>query len=165
MADEPLWPYAPATLGRRFGQILKALGLVSASGAPQFTLASLRPGRATHWLQITEDAEYVRRNGRWLSTRVLEIYLQETTSATFHDHISQEAKSRIQALDNEWYPSKSHLPQGQFYSRANMASIVVMQGVGESAYVQWLQSQTMAMQPSIQSKARQELEKVSEWKS
>lgn len=100
--DEPLWPFAPATLRKRFGQILKALGLVSANGTPQFTLASLRPGGATHWLQITEDAEYVRRKGRWLSTRVLEIYLQETPFATFYDHISKEAKSRIEALCKEF---------------------------------------------------------------
>ena len=39
---------------------------------------------ATYWLAVTEDAEFVR-GGRWLSTRVLEIYLQEASLCTYAD--------------------------------------------------------------------------------
>eukprot|EP00438_Fugacium_kawagutii_P001143 Skav218134 [mRNA] locus=scaffold759:371388:377624:- [translate_table: standard] len=53
---------------------------------------------ATYWLSVTEDAEYVRRKGRWLSTRVLEIYLQETAVATFTEKITPVAMSRISRL-------------------------------------------------------------------
>ena len=54
-----------------------------------------RPGGATYWLLETEDAEYVRRKGRWLSTRVLEIYLQEASVATYDRRMSDDTKSRI----------------------------------------------------------------------
>jgi len=63
-----------------------------------YSVASLRPGGATHWLQVTEDAEYVRRKGKWISSRVLEIYLQEAAVATFEDQVTAEAKSRISSL-------------------------------------------------------------------
>lgn len=101
-ADQPLWPFAPALLRRRFGVILAMLGLDRNGGSQLFTLASLRPGGATHWLQITEDAEFVRRKGRWLSTRVLEIYLQETAFATYQQHLTEKTRNRIQHLCNEF---------------------------------------------------------------
>ena len=40
-------------------------------------------GGATWFLLPTEDAEMLRRRGRWLSSRVMEIYLQEVTSLQF----------------------------------------------------------------------------------
>lgn len=46
-----------------------------------FDLASLRPGGATLLLR-TEDLELIRRRGRWLSSRVMEIYLQEVMATT-----------------------------------------------------------------------------------
>jgi hypothetical protein len=75
--DERLWPWSPSKLRRRFALLLAALGIADSQGCSHFNLSSLRPGGATHWLAQTEDAEFVRRKGRWLSTRVLEIYLQE----------------------------------------------------------------------------------------
>ena len=75
-----------------------ALGIVRSSGGEQYSLSSLRPGGATFYLQFTEDAEYVRRKGRWLSTRVLEIYLQEASVATYHDKLSPWTRSRIEEL-------------------------------------------------------------------
>ena len=75
--DERLWPWSPSKLRRRFALLLAALGIADSQGCSHVNLSSLRPGGATHWLAQTEDAEFVRRKGRWLSTRVLEIYLQE----------------------------------------------------------------------------------------
>ena len=83
-AHERLWPWSPSRLRKGSSLLLAALGLAEgAEGCTQYSLASLRPGGATFWLSVTEDAEYVRRKGRWLSTRVLEIYLQETSVATY----------------------------------------------------------------------------------
>ena len=73
-----LWPYSASTLRKRFAQLQIALGLGSTERGQRlpYSLASLRPGGATYWLQATEDVEYVRRKGRLLSGRVLEIHLR-----------------------------------------------------------------------------------------
>ena len=63
-----------------------------------YSLSSLRPGGATFWLQKTEDAEYVRRKGRWLSTRVLEVYLQESVFTTYTQKMTVESQSRVNHL-------------------------------------------------------------------
>lgn len=103
--SDPLWPWSPATMRRRFSQLQSALGVVQGpERTPQYTLSSLRPGGATFWLQATEDAEYVRRKGRWLSTRVLEVYLQETSVSTFTQRLSKETKSRVTDLCKQ-FPS------------------------------------------------------------
>ena len=97
--SEPLWPLSPATLRKRFSCLLAALGIAPREdGSYIYSLSSLRPGGATYWLAATEDAEFVRRKGRWLSTRVLEIYLQETSVATYQRNLSEETKSRINDL-------------------------------------------------------------------
>jgi hypothetical protein len=96
---EPLWPFSSATLRRRFTCLLAALGMtVGEDGQMPYSLGSLRPGGATYWLAETEDAEFVRRKGRWLSTRVLEIYLQEAAVATYDKKLSSVTKSRIADL-------------------------------------------------------------------
>ena len=97
--SEFLWHQSPATLRRRFATLLSALGLaVGPDGNHIYSLSSLQPGGATFWLQATEDSEFVRRKGRWLSTRVLEIYLQESAISTFHRRLSIETRSRIDHL-------------------------------------------------------------------
>ena len=80
-----LWPFSAATLRSRFTCLLKALDLPTSktSAGRPFELSSLRPGGATWMLNITENAELVRRRGRWLSHRVMEIYLQEVQVATY----------------------------------------------------------------------------------
>lgn len=99
LPGEPLWPFSPATLRRRFTCLLAALGMtVGEDGQMPYSLSSLRPGGATYWLAETEDAEFVRRKGRWLSTRVLEIYLQEAAVATYDKKLSSVTKSRIADL-------------------------------------------------------------------
>lgn len=105
LPSEMLWPFSPATLRRRFACLLSALGLgPGADGQLPYSLSSLRPGGATYWLLETEDAEYVRRKGRWLSTRVLEIYLQEASVATYDRRMSDVTKSRIASLSKQ-FPS------------------------------------------------------------
>ena len=76
---------------------LRALFLIVSGPSPCMSRGAIiaRPGGATYWLLETEDAEYVRRKGRWLSTRVLEIYLQEASVATYDRRMSDDTKSRI----------------------------------------------------------------------
>ena len=110
-----LWHQSPATLRRKFACLLAALGLAQRrDGTFQFSLSSLRPGGATYWLAATEDAEFVRRKGRWLSTRVLEIYLQEASVSTYDRSLSLETKSRIKNLCNVY---SSVLEKAIFFKR------------------------------------------------
>lgn len=63
-----LWGYSAQTFRGRLQQLLRAL---------------LRPGGATWILQRTEDSELVRRRGRWINSKVMEIYIQELSSIQF----------------------------------------------------------------------------------
>ena len=80
-----LWPHSGQTLRLRFNKILAALGLAGGlPGAPRgLDLGSLRAGGATWMLQTTEDSELVRRRGRWLNARTMEIYIQESSALQF----------------------------------------------------------------------------------
>lgn len=80
-----LWPHSGQTLRLRFNKILAALGLAGGlPGAPRgLDLGSLRAGGATWMLQTTEDSELVRRRGRWLNARTMEIYIQERSALQF----------------------------------------------------------------------------------
>ncbi len=94
--DRPLWPYSAATLRKRFTAVLQSLGLPeSVKGSRGFDLGSFRPGGATHLLLTTEDPELCRRRGRWLSTRVMEIYLQEVLATTFVQKLDPSLRSNI----------------------------------------------------------------------
>ena len=97
--DQPLWPLSAATLRKRFSAVLKEIGLPEAShGSRGFDLGSFRPGGAAHLLLATEDPELCRRRGRWLSTRVMEIYLQEVMATTFAQKLDQDVRARIYEL-------------------------------------------------------------------
>ena len=67
----------------------------SGGRARPLDLGSLRPGGATYLLQQTEDSELVRRRGRWVSHRVMEIYLQEVSASTFLSDLEPGARERV----------------------------------------------------------------------
>ena len=99
-SHEPLWQLSASTLRLRFIQLLKALDLPvtkTAAGRP-YDLASLRPGGATWTLGVTENSELVRRRGRWLSNRVMEIYLQEVESVTYIHKLTVAQRQKISDL-------------------------------------------------------------------
>lgn len=98
--DSKLWNYSSTTLRRRLNLLLKALGLPTerSYGVTPYDLGSFRPGGATFLLQLFEDAEFVRRRGRWVSAKVLEVYLQEISTATFQSRISDTARRRIEEV-------------------------------------------------------------------
>ena len=81
----------------RFRQLLRALKLPdqSTAGDRALDLGSLRAGGATHLLNLTEDSELVRRRGRWLASRTMEIYLQESAAVTFFLSQLPDTKARI----------------------------------------------------------------------
>ena len=86
-ADQKPWPYSAATLRRRFGQLLCALGLQSkvVNGIRPYDLGSLRPGGAPYLLNRTDDATLVQRIGRWMSYRVMTMQLPHSISKTIAD--------------------------------------------------------------------------------
>jgi hypothetical protein len=98
--DKKLWSLSGSTPRKRFNQLQHSLGLPCGrtSSTRPYDLASLRGGGATHLLQRFEDGELVRHRGRWLSSRVMEIYLQEISVATCQSRIPPQALDRINRL-------------------------------------------------------------------
>ena len=66
--------------------------------ARRLDLGSLRAGGATWLLSVTEDsedAELVRRRGRWLSHRTMEIYIQEFSSIQFIHRFAEATQAKL----------------------------------------------------------------------
>lgn len=98
--DQSLWPMSSSTLRKRLNLLQAALGMPTARSHEicPFDLGSFRPGGATDLLQQFEHSELVRRGGRWVSNKVLEIYLQEVSTATFHTKLSVDTRKKIEKL-------------------------------------------------------------------
>ena len=82
LPEEKLWPASGQTLRNRFKQVAKALGVPTTPGKDvlHLELASLRAGGAT-WLMLASDnPDLVRRRGRWINSKVTEIYVQEVSA-------------------------------------------------------------------------------------
>ena len=94
---EKIWPGSPSTLRHRLDKVLLKLGLPIKMTNQQkpLTLASFRPGGATYLISLTESAEVVRRRGRWVSLKVMDIYLQEVAAATFMTDIPDSSRQLI----------------------------------------------------------------------
>ena len=92
-----LWPFSGQTLRSRFRQLCGALRLPCSPGVgrPHLELASLRAGGASWMMLVSEDAERIRRRGRWLNSRVMEIYVQEVTALQFMPMQTADTKARI----------------------------------------------------------------------
>ena len=101
-----LWPYSASTLRSRFDVIMARLGTDKwhGQGSSKLDLGSLRAGGATWLLQCSEDAELVRRRGRWLNSRTMEIYIQEISSLQFLHKLSSPARHLLFSL-LESFPS------------------------------------------------------------
>ena len=95
-----LWPFSPATLRSRFDALMVRLGTDTWAGQGQrrLDLGSLRAGGATWLLQTSEDSEFVRRRGRWLNSRTMEIYIQEISSLQFIHRLAPRARLRVFSL-------------------------------------------------------------------
>ncbi|OLQ15595.1 hypothetical protein AK812_SmicGene21 [Symbiodinium microadriaticum] len=116
-------PKTRGTLRRRFKTLQERLGLASPDGGAHFDLASFRPGGATWMLTMTENPDLVRRRGRWLSTRVMEIYLQEVQAATYLPSLSTERRAVLQQASEAFssilakaiFFIDSNIPQAAWY--------------------------------------------------
>ncbi|CAE7242937.1 unnamed protein product [Symbiodinium sp. CCMP2592] len=95
--SEKLWSFSGSTLRNRFKKLMLALrldrGIVP--GVKDFDLGSLRAGGATWLMDMTENPDYVRRRGRWITTKVMEIYVQEVASLTFLPRLPDTVKQHI----------------------------------------------------------------------
>ena len=97
---DALWPFSGQTLRARFRRVCHALGLPASGNRADkhLNLSSFRPGGATWLLPATDNPELVRRRGRWLSPKVMEIYLQEVQSATFLSDQAIQTRDKIAAV-------------------------------------------------------------------
>ncbi len=94
--NEKLWPMSGQTLRNSFKAILTSLGLMTIHpGMQMLDLASLRPGGATWLLQATEQSELVRRRGRWVTSKVMEVYLQEVSAARYLSCLDESQKNKV----------------------------------------------------------------------
>ena len=101
------WPSKPVDLFGsgvrkvRQGQTSVAVFFEHSEEEAESAAAGTWPGDSqdckNHYLHMFEDTEFVRRRGRWMSDRSMEIYLQEAT-ATFQQHLTSAAKSKIERL-------------------------------------------------------------------
>eukprot|EP00438_Fugacium_kawagutii_P033689 Skav201145 [mRNA] locus=scaffold2068:57644:63547:+ [translate_table: standard] len=104
LLEEPpsqLWSYRS-----RLNKVLARLGLPTTTHGPTkpLTLASFRPGGATYLIGLTESAELVRRRGRWVSMKVMEVYLQEVASHTFMTELKPDVLQSVLAAMNNFVP-------------------------------------------------------------
>ena len=81
----------------RFQSLLAACGIVSVPRDLQrgLDLGSLRAGGASWLLLVSEDSELVRRRGRWINSKVMEIYVQEVGSLQFLPRLDKKIRERI----------------------------------------------------------------------
>ena len=58
-------------------------------------LGSLRAGGASWLLMTSEDSEMTRRRGRWITSKIMEIYVQEVSSLQFMPSLPSDVKNLI----------------------------------------------------------------------
>lgn len=96
-SGDALWPFHGATLRHRLNKVLASLGLPHRPGQKPkpLSLASMRAGGATWLITQTEQPDLVKRRGRWASMRVMEIYLQEVSAASYLNDLETTVKDKI----------------------------------------------------------------------
>ena len=95
--EQRLWPMSGQTMRLRFQKLLTANGL--ADLPPEISrgidLGSLRAGGASWLLLTSEDSELTRRRGRWLTSKTMEVYVQESASIQFLPRLPTHIKQRV----------------------------------------------------------------------
>ena len=96
-SERYLWPASPQTLRGRFQKILKALNLDALPNGLSrgLDLGSLRAGGASWLLMVSEDSELVRRRGRWINHKIMEVYVQEVAALQFLPRLDVNTRNRI----------------------------------------------------------------------
>jgi len=95
--DEKLWTSSPAVFRTKWNRICRHLHIPfnEVSGV---TPASLRGGGASALYEYAEDTELVRHRGRWTSSKMVEIYIQEVGGHQFFSSLPVQVRSQIAAL-------------------------------------------------------------------
>ena len=80
-----LWPFSGQTMRSKLQKLLEANKLTHLP--PPYTrgldLGCLRAGGASWLLMRSEDSTLTRRRGRWISNKIMEIYVQEVCALSF----------------------------------------------------------------------------------
>ena len=94
---EPLWTMSGSTIRQRFAKLLEAVGLNSHTtrDVGGLDLASLRAGGATWMMEVSEDPDLVRRRGRWLTNRIMEVYVQQITAILYLPRLPEDLRFSI----------------------------------------------------------------------
>ena len=94
---QKLWPLSPSTFRSRFAKLIAALSLDNLEGTriKPLDLGSLRAGGATWLLQTSEDGELVRRRGRWLNAKIMDIYIQEVSAVLFLPRLKKQTREKV----------------------------------------------------------------------
>ena len=140
--DTKLWPFSAATLRKRFQNLLAALGLptTKVGAAKPFDLGSLRPGGASWLLHQVEDSEIIRRRGRWLTTKAMEVYLQESFVSTFLRTLDGKTRTKIETVSGG-FPLilektigflNGGIPPRTWYSLLKMTARTPMESTGKN---------------------------------
>ena len=92
-----LWHMSPATLRSRCAKLLGAISLTPGlvPGVKDFDLGSLRAGGATWLMLMLDDPEKVRRRGRWVTNKVMEVYVQEVSSLQYLPRLPEGIKREV----------------------------------------------------------------------
>ncbi|CAE7677374.1 unnamed protein product [Symbiodinium necroappetens] len=120
---ERLWNFSGQTLRVRFRQLCAALSLPCEPGGrlPPLELSSLRAGGATWLMMQGEDSELVRRRGRWLSHRIMEIYVQEVSSLQLFGYLPEASKEKVFAA---LWAFKDVVAKARFFSTVGILPTV-----------------------------------------
>ena len=94
---QKLWPASPQTMRSRFQRLLESLSLDKLPGdiGRKIDLGSLRAGGASWLLLVSEDSELTRRRGRWITTKVMEIYIQEAWAIQFLSRLPSSVREQL----------------------------------------------------------------------
>eukprot|EP00435_Cladocopium_sp_Y103_P039703 s711_g10.t1 len=97
LPGEKLWPASPQTMMKRFQRLLEANSLANLpEGISRgLDMGSLRAGGASWLLLSSEDSELTRRRGRWINTKVMEIYVQEIQALQFLPKLPRAVREHI----------------------------------------------------------------------
>ena len=98
--SQKLWPQSSSTFRSRFDQLMQRLdtAVLPFDRKRKLDLGSLRAGGATWLLSVSEDAELVRRRGRWLNHRTMEIYIQEVSALQFIHRLPSPTQEKLYTL-------------------------------------------------------------------
>ncbi|CAK9019295.1 Retrovirus-related Pol polyprotein from transposon TNT 1-94 [Durusdinium trenchii] len=97
LPEQRLWPASGQTMRHRFQKLLQAnrLDTLPEGISRGIDLGSLRAGGASWLLMSSENSELTRRRGRWITSKVMEVYVEEAWSVQFLPRLPSEVKKLI----------------------------------------------------------------------